>query len=316
MVGMVGVEATRRTVLVVDDDREVQQAVREELANREYEVVIASDGEAALRLLDALTPDVLVLDLQLPHVSGPLVAARLRMMARPPRLLICSAIPFAPEIADDLKRAETLLGRGELEPARASLQQLLAAHPESARVHYLYGNLDYAGGERERAIVEYKDAIRLDGGYRADPTLRANVRALLDRRGEGLVAVALLADDIGKPALDDLVACAKSCKDERVRKKAVEAAVKIGGPQLLADEGKPAAAPVVEDELVDKLEKGKSCRDRKQAALALISTGDAKYLDALKLARDRRGGFFGVQQINGCMKRDLDAAIRKLEAEK
>ncbi len=224
--------------------------------------------------------------------------------------------PPAPEIADDLKRAETLLGRGELEPARASLQQLLAAHPESARVHYLYGNLDYAGGERERAIVEYKDAIRLDGGYRADPTLRANVRALLDRRGEGLVAVALLADDIGKPALDDLVACAKSCKDERVRKKAVEAAVKIGGPQLLADEGKPAAAPVVEDELVDKLEKGKSCRDRKQAALALISTGDAKYLDALKLARDRRGGFFGVQQINGCMKRDLDAAIRKLEAEK
>ncbi len=125
MVGMVGVEATRRTVLVVDDDREVQQAVREELANREYEVVIASDGEAALRLLDALTPDVLVLDLQLPHVSGPLVAARLRMMARPPRLLICSAIPFAPEIADDLAADGVLLKPFVRADLRSEVERLL-----------------------------------------------------------------------------------------------------------------------------------------------------------------------------------------------
>ncbi len=125
MVGMVGVEATRRTVLVVDDDREVQQAVREELANREYEVVIASDGEAALRLLDALTPDVLVLDLQLPHVSGPLVAARLRMMERPPRLLICSAIPFAPEIADDLAADGVLLKPFVRADLRSEVERLL-----------------------------------------------------------------------------------------------------------------------------------------------------------------------------------------------
>ena len=40
----------RQLVLVVDDDRGVQDAVREELANRDYEVVIASDGDAATRL--------------------------------------------------------------------------------------------------------------------------------------------------------------------------------------------------------------------------------------------------------------------------
>ena len=72
----------RPLVLVVDDDRGVQDAAREELANRDYEVVVAGDGESAIRLLERETPDVLVLDLQLPHVSGPMVAAKLNMLAR------------------------------------------------------------------------------------------------------------------------------------------------------------------------------------------------------------------------------------------
>ena len=222
--------------------------------------------------------------------------------------------PPAPEIATDLARVESLLGRGELEPARAALQQLLSAHPESGRVHYLYGNLDYADGEREHALADYRDALHADPGYRNDPILRKNVRALLDRRAEGPGALALLVDDIGMPALPDIVDCAKTCRDERLRKRAAEAAVKLGGPALVAAETKPA--PDEKDELVEKLQKGRSCRDRKGAAAGLIATGNAKYIDALKQARDRRGGFLGLQQVNACMLRDLDAGIRKLEAEK
>jgi hypothetical protein len=48
----------------------------------------------------------------------------------------------------------------------------------------------------------------------------------------------------------------------------------------------------------------------------LIAAGDPRYLDALRAARDRRGGMFGIQRINGCMIRELDAAIRRIEAEK
>ncbi|HUS66924.1 MAG TPA: protein kinase [Kofleriaceae bacterium] len=233
-----------------------------------------------------------------------LVVARRAERPRPP----------APEIAADLRQAEALLARGELEGARAALQQLLSSHPASARVRYLFGNLDYADGERERALGDYREAIRLDKGYRNDPLLRANVRALLDRRAEGLSALQLLADDVGAPALDDIVACAKGCRDDRVRAKAVEAAIKLGGTALIAKEGKPASDD--DEASLDKLQKGKSCRDRKAAALALIASGNPKYLEALKDARDRRGGFFGVQQINGCMLRELNAAIRKWEAEK
>jgi len=219
--------------------------------------------------------------------------------------------PAPAAIAETIARAEGLLTRGELEPARAVLQQLQSQHPETARVHYLLGNLDYAQGDRERALDDYHEAIRLDAGYRNDAALRGNVRALLDRRNEGPHAVELLAEDIGKPALADLVDCAKTCRDDRTRKKAAEAAIKIGGAKLIAEEGKPVADDDAAAEVLDRLRNGKSCRERKAAALELIGTGDKRYLDSLRAARDRRGGFLGLESANGCMRRELDAAIRK-----
>jgi CheY-like chemotaxis protein len=116
----------RPLVLVVDDDRGVQDAVREELANRDYEVVIASDGDAAIRLIDALSPDVLVLDLKLPNVSGPMVAAKINMLKCRPQVLICSAVPYAPEIATDVGADGVLLKPFVRADLRQEIERLLA----------------------------------------------------------------------------------------------------------------------------------------------------------------------------------------------
>jgi DNA-binding response OmpR family regulator len=113
-------------VLVVDDDRGVQDAVREELANRDYEVIIASDGEAAIRLIDALSPEVLVLDLKLPNVSGPMVAAKINMLASRPQVLICSAVPYAAEIATDVGADGVLLKPFVRADLRQEVERLLA----------------------------------------------------------------------------------------------------------------------------------------------------------------------------------------------
>jgi CheY-like chemotaxis protein len=116
----------RPLVLVVDDDLGVQDAVREELANREYEVVIASDGEAAIRLIDSMSPDVLVLDLKLPNVSGPMVAAKINMLKSRPHVLICSAVPYAPEIANDVGADGVLLKPFVRADLRQEVERLLA----------------------------------------------------------------------------------------------------------------------------------------------------------------------------------------------
>jgi CheY-like chemotaxis protein len=120
-------QAGRPLVLVVDDDRAVQEAVREELSNCDYEVVIASDGDAAIRLLGEISPDVLVLDLRLPHVSGPMVAAKLNLMPSRPRVLICSAVPYAPEIASDIDADGLLLKPFVRADLRQEVERLLAA---------------------------------------------------------------------------------------------------------------------------------------------------------------------------------------------
>jgi tRNA A-37 threonylcarbamoyl transferase component Bud32/tetratricopeptide (TPR) repeat protein len=215
------------------------------------------------------------------------------------------------ELQKRLDEAEGLMAHNQLAEAKSELREIAAADPKIGRTHYLLGNLEVREGDRDDALEEYKQAVELDDRFRANPILRANVSAMLDRRGEGASALSLLVDTIGKPALPEVVACAKLCKDEKVRRRAAEAAVQLGGPALLAAEGKAADD---DDDTLEKLRNGKTCRDRKAAALKLIALDDKRHLDSLRAARDRRGGFLGLQEINGCMRRELDAAVRKLES--
>ena len=71
--------------------------------------------------------------------------------------------------------------------------------------------------------------------------------------------------------------------------------------------------PAERVDLLDKLYSGRSCKERRTAALQLIALDDKRYLESLRAARERHGGFFGIQRVNGCMSRELDAAIRHLE---
>jgi DNA-binding response OmpR family regulator len=59
-----------RTILVVEDDADLRQMFRTALAFAGFRVLEAGDGFRALQLLDADPPDLVVLDLGLPVVSG------------------------------------------------------------------------------------------------------------------------------------------------------------------------------------------------------------------------------------------------------
>jgi DNA-binding response OmpR family regulator len=66
------------TVLVADDDRDVQNLVRFRLEREGVRVVTASDGEAALQLAREQRPDVCVLDVMMPKLNGFEVLKELR----------------------------------------------------------------------------------------------------------------------------------------------------------------------------------------------------------------------------------------------
>jgi putative two-component system response regulator len=60
---------TAPTILVCDDDPSLRELVRAVLGNR-YRFVEAADGSEALELARELPPDLIVLDVMLPGVSG------------------------------------------------------------------------------------------------------------------------------------------------------------------------------------------------------------------------------------------------------
>jgi len=63
-------KTTRSTILVVDDETEICDLVSYNLSREGYKVVSENDGQAGLERVFAAPPDLLVLDLLLPKLSG------------------------------------------------------------------------------------------------------------------------------------------------------------------------------------------------------------------------------------------------------
>jgi DNA-binding response OmpR family regulator len=68
---------SKRSVLVVDDDAALRLLCRVNLEESGFRVVEAADGDEALELIKADRPDVILLDIMMPRVSGWHVAADL-----------------------------------------------------------------------------------------------------------------------------------------------------------------------------------------------------------------------------------------------
>jgi CheY-like chemotaxis protein len=57
-------------ILAVDDNAQVRELVRDFLETRGHQVALAEDGASALAAIQASPPDLLLLDLMMPGVSG------------------------------------------------------------------------------------------------------------------------------------------------------------------------------------------------------------------------------------------------------
>lgn len=80
-------------VVLADDHPVVREGIRSLLERASGIIVVgeASNGRVALRLAEKLVPDVLVLDMEMPEMTGVEVARRLRAAGSPVRVLALSA---------------------------------------------------------------------------------------------------------------------------------------------------------------------------------------------------------------------------------
>ena len=77
-----------RRVLVVEDDRVINEQVSERLRAEGYEVVTAYDGPAAVERASAADPDLVVLDVMLPGFDGHEVCRRMQAQRPVPVLML------------------------------------------------------------------------------------------------------------------------------------------------------------------------------------------------------------------------------------
>ncbi|MEK7753021.1 MAG: response regulator transcription factor [Acidobacteriota bacterium] len=127
-------------ILVIEDDPAILRGLADSLKRDSYEVLTAADGEAGYKLLAERNPDLLILDLMVPKLSGYEICRRLRAEGMTtPVLMLTARSDEADRVlgldlgADDyvtkpfslrelLARVRALLRRAQ--PARPALDEL------------------------------------------------------------------------------------------------------------------------------------------------------------------------------------------------
>jgi DNA-binding response OmpR family regulator len=88
-----------QTVLVVDDEEAISEAVRARLESEGYRVLVAADGPQAIALTSAEHPDLVVLDLMLPGMDGLEVCAEIQRERWVPVLMLTARTEEADKVA-------------------------------------------------------------------------------------------------------------------------------------------------------------------------------------------------------------------------
>lgn len=158
-------------VLVVDDDPPSVKMIAFLLREEGYEVITADNGRAALEIVEQEPPDLLILDVMMPHVDGLEATRRIRQRLDIPIIILSAkgetsdkvlgletgaddylAKPFEP--SELLARVKAVLRRTEVFPVDSAQSRLSAGGLRLDPV----GNRVYleSGQEVELTPIEFK----------------------------------------------------------------------------------------------------------------------------------------------------------------
>ncbi|MCD2186327.1 response regulator [Actinomycetospora soli] len=163
-----GADGTATRVMVVDDHPMWREGVARDLGERGFDVVAtAGDGAAAVRIAPAARPDVVVMDLQMPHLDGAGATAAILAALPGTRVLVLSA---SAEQGDVLGAVRAGASGYLLKSAQAA--ELVDAVRRTANGQAVFGP-ELAGlvlGEfRRRETAARKESAR-DGGRETQPS--------------------------------------------------------------------------------------------------------------------------------------------------
>ncbi|MEJ2739911.1 MAG: response regulator transcription factor [Dehalococcoidia bacterium] len=140
-----------KKILVVDDEKKIVDIVKAYLEREGYQVAAAYDGESALNLIAREIPDMVILDLMLPGVSGWDVCRRLRGQSDVPIIMLTAR----DEVSDRIVGLE--LGADDYVPKPFDPKELVS------RVRALFRR---TGGKMTPGAVLSTGDLVIDSGKR------------------------------------------------------------------------------------------------------------------------------------------------------
>lgn len=145
-------EKTSFRVLVVEDHQEMLQVLSKFLSERGFEIDEADSGEVALKKINSTKPDLVLLDVMLPGISGIEVAKKIRSNGKIKEYIPILMLTAKSEIRDVITGLE--VGADDYIVKPFSFDELIARVNSALRFKQLSDNLRTKSEELENANQE------------------------------------------------------------------------------------------------------------------------------------------------------------------
>src|SRR6185295_16252737 len=148
---------TRRRILVVDDEAELRRLLAWILTDLGHDVETAADGALALQSVEERMPDLMILDILMPHVDGWGVLAALHRMPSPPPVLVLTGLVEYPAFVKAVREGASafLVKPFRFQDLVSTCQRMLDAIRESPEHE--------RRGAARRLLVTDVDLLSADG---------------------------------------------------------------------------------------------------------------------------------------------------------
>jgi DNA-binding NarL/FixJ family response regulator len=210
------------TVLLVDDDALARLGMRAALESADDIEVVgeAADGVEAVTAARQSHPDVVVMDVQMPHLDGVAATREIRSLAHPPQVLVVTAFDLTAHVVDaiDAGAGGFLLKDSTRAQLVGAVHAVVAGEPvlDPRSVKHMLQHIETARHAREAALTRLDGlterehdvlALLADGRSNADiarslflseATVKSLVSHILDRlHVENRTQAAILASRAG-----------------------------------------------------------------------------------------------------------------------
>lgn len=157
-----------KRIVVVEDDADIRQLLEAELTDAGFEVEAYPTGIQGLSAIREEEPDLVILDLGLPDVSGQEIARRIRRTSEFPIIILTAADEIGTKVemlnsgADDYLakpfHSEELLARINVQLRKRSVgnvRQIGSLHIDTARLQVLWDDTEVKLSRREYDLLVY-----------------------------------------------------------------------------------------------------------------------------------------------------------------